>query len=55
MEREDVEENSSDAAQATLWLSGDIAMEPLEVLELVARLLELVLDALTKLNRRAPK
>jgi len=55
MEREDVEQASSDAAQAVLWLSGDIEMSPLEVLELIVRLLELLLDVLTKNSGRAPK
>jgi len=53
--REEVEEVSSTAAQLTLWLSGDIEMEVLEVLEGIATLLEVVLDALTRLNRRTPK
>lgn len=53
--REEVENVSSTAAQLTLWLSGDIEMEVLEVLEGIATLLEVVLDALTRLNRRTPK
>jgi len=53
--REEVEDVSSTAAQLTLWLSGDIEMEVLEVLEGIATLLEVVLDALTRLNRRTPK
>jgi len=55
MEREEVENLSSNAAQLLLWLTGDIELEPLEVLEFVANLLEVVLDALTKLNRRTPR
>jgi len=53
--REEVEDVSSTAAQLTLWLSGDIEMEVLEVLEGIATLLEVVLDALTRLNQRTPK
>jgi len=55
VKREEVEDVSSTAAQLTLWLSGDIEMEVLEVLEGIATLLEVVLDALTRLNRRTPK
>jgi len=55
VKREEVEDVSSTAAQLTLWLSGDIELEVLEVLEGIATLLEVVLDALTRLNRRTPK
>jgi len=55
MEREEVETLSSNAAQLLLWLTGDIELTPLEVLDFVANLLELVLDALTRLNRPTPK
>jgi len=55
MEREEVENVSSEGAQLALWLTGDIELETLEVLTFVANMLELVLDALTKLNRRIPR
>lgn len=55
VQREEVEEVNSRATQLTLWLTGDIELEPLEVLEYIVTLLEVVLDALTKHSRRTRK
>jgi len=55
MKREEVEVLSSNAAQLLLWLTDDIELTPLQVLDFVANLLELVLDALTRLNRQPPR
>lgn len=55
MERAEVVQATDAAAQLVLWLSDDIELEDLMVLESISSLLEVAADALCKRLGQTPK